>query len=132
MTYDEARKIAYQDFDDSKKRGRVYEIFNSDSETNRCLRRHVKLLTEHSPNIEEELEKWGFLKTDDISNPGWFTPGHEVWFANDKGDEIYWGSDFIIIVKFNDKEKSFDITDVIGEAERNALKWLKEQLDDNQ
>ena len=125
MTYEEARRIAYQDYDKSKKKNRVYEIFNPKSITNKCLNNFSKIIKDHAPDVDKELAKLGFDHVLRYEYPDYVTPNLVTIYSNDKDDQIIWMHDGITVVEFNGVKKSFEATDVIGETDRKAIEWIK-------
>ena len=128
MTYNEARKIAYKDYDPDKIKNRMYEIFNSNSITNKCLRKYCEILEKYSPDIEAELDKLGLDKHIIIENPGFVTPGTIDIYSNEN-DYIEVSKDCgLIVAKFNGKEKVFKSTEEIGDDWREFLEWIKSEI----
>lgn len=126
ITYKQLWDRVFYDYE--PKGNRLNRIFDPNSDYNKRLKKYSRLCEELKPDFDNELKKLGFNEKVKIIYPDYVTPDHEDFYYNEKRDVISVSQYGTMLVEFNDQEKSFG-SDVIGENQRMALKWIKEIIE---
>lgn len=116
-------------FEDYESKGSALKrIFDPNSDYNKRLVEFAERCTELIPDFDDELRKLGFDTKIVDQYPNYFTPNYVEYYYNDKEDVITVSRAGIMVVTYNDQEESFE-SDIIGEEERMALKWITKMVE---